>query len=44
MIEDKQWASPENRAIPPPQSTADQVDIAKQIIQPEIAGIIEESS
>ena len=38
------WASPKNRTPPRPQSTANQVDIVKQITELESAGIIEQSS
>ena len=38
------WASLKNRTPPRPQSTANQVDIVKQISELESAGIIEKSS
>ena len=44
IVDDNKWASPKNRTPPRPQSTANQVDIVKQISELESAGIIEKSS
>jgi transposase InsO family protein len=44
IVDDTKWASPRNRTPPRPQSTANQVDIVKQITELENAGIIEKSS
>ena len=44
IVDDNKWASPKNRTPTRPQSTANQVDIVKQITELESAGIIEKSS
>ena len=44
IVDDTKWASPKNRTPPRPQSTANQVDIVKQITELGNAGIIEKSS
>ena len=42
-VDDSLWSVPKNRTPPRPQSTANQVDIVKQITELEKAGIIEKS-